>query len=568
VILQDPNPPAPSITFRRVELNGTPWVLKLDLTPNTRIEWPQMDLGAAGRLKTPLHLATTDGQPLQFTVEGKVPFPPLTPLRPEELLNQQASMLLLSGSDRYQNAVRDLRMLAYREKLLAGTWHFETYFGRDTLLSLSMLSNTLTPQALRDGVDSVLTRLSPEGVVAHEESIGAWAEVEDLSQIDNGGPIADPWEAPWYDYKMVDSDYLLPLTEAELPPAEFRKLMQGPRQEAVLRNWNRILVQASNDLVRINPGFTVGDWRDSSGGLAGGVYPGDVNTILLPGALQVIRQGLTRYPGLVSTIVARHPYAALAAATQPAWFDRVQAHWSSVPRRFEVRLSPAQVRERVSAYLLAMPKEVGDALAAQPILGGPTIKDFLQGANVPGWDGHLRFWALSADRDEHPIPVLNSDMCFRLFYQHPHPPDLDDMVLSCRLPFPLGLMLPVGMVVADPAYSANPQLWKSLDWDAYHGVVVWGWQHNMLALGLRRQLARTDISPALRHAMSALLVELQQAEANDGALTNSELWTWQVQNGRIEPLAFGVRSTSSDEADALQLWSAAWAGVYLSEHSH
>jgi len=89
---------------------------------------------------------------------------PLVPLPGAELLND------LAGTD---SAARDtLTFLAYREKLLAGSWRFQTYFGRDTLLSVRLLMPVLSATAIEDALASVLARLSPKGEVAHEEDIG------------------------------------------------------------------------------------------------------------------------------------------------------------------------------------------------------------------------------------------------------------------------------------------------------------------------------------------------------------------------------------------------------------
>src|SRR5207302_10202639 len=53
-----------------------------------------------------------------------------------QLLNDSA------GSDA---AARDtLTFLAYREKLLAGSWRFDTYFGRDTLMAVRLLMPVLS----------------------------------------------------------------------------------------------------------------------------------------------------------------------------------------------------------------------------------------------------------------------------------------------------------------------------------------------------------------------------------------------------------------------------------------
>ena len=47
-----------------------------------------------------------------------------------------------------------LRFLSYRQKFLAGSWRFDTYFGRDTLMSLQLLMPALAPDAIEAGLRS------------------------------------------------------------------------------------------------------------------------------------------------------------------------------------------------------------------------------------------------------------------------------------------------------------------------------------------------------------------------------------------------------------------------------
>ncbi|EQD32558.1 hypothetical protein B2A_13500, partial [mine drainage metagenome] len=62
---------------------------------------------------------------IRLAVTGLTGEPPLTPLSGRQLLRHPHA-----GSA----AARDtLTFLAYRQKFLAGSWRFDTYFGRDTL---------------------------------------------------------------------------------------------------------------------------------------------------------------------------------------------------------------------------------------------------------------------------------------------------------------------------------------------------------------------------------------------------------------------------------------------------
>ncbi|MGC1304390.1 MAG: hypothetical protein WA840_18645, partial [Caulobacteraceae bacterium] len=135
------------------------------------------------------------GQPLRLRIECATGETPLTPLGPDEILTPAA------GSD--PRARHSLAFLSYREKLLAGSWRFDTYFGRDTLMSVRLLLPVLKPEEAEAGLGAVLERLSTSGEVAHEESIGEFAILENLKA--GKGPI----DTPVYDYKMIDADYML-----------------------------------------------------------------------------------------------------------------------------------------------------------------------------------------------------------------------------------------------------------------------------------------------------------------------------------------------------------------------
>ena len=73
---------------------------------------------------------------------------PLTPMAERELLTSAAA------PDPRLRSV--LTYLSFHEKLLAGSWRFDTYFGRDTLMSLRLLSPVLKAPAMEAGLGSVL----------------------------------------------------------------------------------------------------------------------------------------------------------------------------------------------------------------------------------------------------------------------------------------------------------------------------------------------------------------------------------------------------------------------------
>jgi hypothetical protein len=104
-----------------------------------------------------------------------------------------------------QQNVQDLSFLTYSDKLLAGTWRFLTYFGRDTMIAMLLMSDRLSNEALEAGIGAVLERSNATGALCHEETIGDYATL--LNSLDNITSTD-----PMYSYIMRDSDfYLQPL---------------------------------------------------------------------------------------------------------------------------------------------------------------------------------------------------------------------------------------------------------------------------------------------------------------------------------------------------------------------
>ena len=128
---------------------------------NSTITWARDRFdGAAGyRLSVQVTQGTLEADRLSAGNEGRIALKitavsgevPLTPLPGKDLLNPSAE-----ADPTARNA---LTFLSYREKFLAGSWRFDTYFGRDTLMSVRLLMPALTPEAVNAGLGAVLSRL-------------------------------------------------------------------------------------------------------------------------------------------------------------------------------------------------------------------------------------------------------------------------------------------------------------------------------------------------------------------------------------------------------------------------
>lgn len=522
-------------------------VLTPPRTTADTIRWSRDRLdGAAGY---DLSMTVTDGRieggailagkggTIRFAVTALTGETPLTPRGGADLLNAKAQP--------DQGARNALTFLSYAEKFLAGSWRFDTYFGRDTLMSVRLLMPALQPAAVETGLSSVLVRLSPQGEVAHEEDIGEFAI------LDHRKADASSSDAPVYNYNMVDSDYMLaPVARAWLlddPRGRARAaafLSQRVNGETLgarmVRNLRFVLRQAqpfardpvTATLIALKPGMDAGEWRDSNDGLAGGRIPYDVNAVLVPAALD--SAAALEASGLLK------PYLAAADAGLFAEARGVADVWrAKAPPLFDVTLAPAEARQAVSRYAQMIGVPDAPALAA---IG-----------NAP-----VRFPAIALDAQGRPIPVQNSDPGFALLFARPSADALRVMASGFTDAFPAGLRTGAGMLVANPAF-ADAAIQRKFSPNAYHGTVVWSWQQALVAAGLARQLERRDLPADVRASLARAQSCLWDGIEATRSVQSSELWSWRYADGRYQVVPFGAAGADVDESNAAQLWST----VYL-----
>jgi hypothetical protein len=521
---------------------------------NSTIAWARDRLdGAAGyRLSIEVTRGTLQADRITAGNDGEIRMKitalsgeaPLTPLAGRDLLGD-----LAEADDAARNV---LTFLSYQEKFLAGSWRFNTYFGRDTLMSVRLLMPVLQPAAVDAGLGAVLTRLSPQGEVAHEEDIGEFAI---LDRLRAGQPQSD---APVYDYKMIDGSFMLaPVAAAWLlddargrtQAAQFLSRTDGRRGEparllgADLVSNLRFVLQAAAkfaddpraaNLIALKPGIDVGQWRDSNDGLAGGRFPYDVNAVFVPAALEAAGRFFSS--GLLEPYLgpADHAMFARAETRSKIWRDKARP-------LFDVTVPSADARRDITRYAAAL-NVSGDA--ALRSVG----------------DSPVRFHALSLGADAHPIPVVHSDEGFDLLFGHPPPAALRHVAKALMRPFPAGLLTDVGMVVANPVY-ASPAVQAKINRNAYHGTVIWSWQQAVMAAGLQRQLQRPELSPMVKEVLRAAQGQLWGAIRASHTLRNSELWSWSFAEGRFQVAPFGAAAADADESNAAQLWSTVYLAI-------
>lgn len=589
------------------------------------------------------------GKEIEFQMSAGMDYAPLTPYMPYEILNEKAANYqecLKTKSrefrSKYEKSLNSLAFLSYREKFPAGSWRFLTYFGRDTMMSLMMLKGCLNTGVYESGMQSVLDRLSPDGVVAHEEDIGCSAidfHIGEYIRRRNGdrereagmrdgesgkkggesglespscrkdgesglgnssctvgmmdGDLLNHLSSPVYDYKMVDDDFMLPLmvdffTNHEgithQQKREFLERINGRDERnisSLLRNFNYIIGKTEKYgktgdpafLIKINDGIDVGDWRDSGAGLGWGRYPGSINVSMAGNCLEAIRRilesGIYSMEELVEISDTNNLRNLSAILENPEILMNYIESWKKAGRHFEVRLSPEEVRERIINYLKNAPLESGerDLLFSTTVEEDVTIRDFQEGSQIPEMlKTGIQFHALSLDENLKPVEVMNSDSGFSLFFGEPESEEIEEILKTITLPYPLGLALPGGMVAASPVFSHNRHLWKALDENAYHGRVVWAWQMFLMELGLCRQIRRfrkDDKHRKLVKKMSDGLKKLRKMEETAGNLSQSELWTHEVINGELKPVAYGIKNISETESNPVQLWSTVGIAVMM-----
>lgn len=510
-----------------------------------RIVWSRSRLdGAAGyRLSIEaLDGAKVSNQAISGGTNGKLRLKVValtgeTPLTPID-----GTSLLTATAGRDTRARDVLTFLSYREKYLAGSWRFDTYFGRDSLMSLTLLAPVLQNLAIESGIGAVLTRLAPNGEVAHEEDIGEFAVLRNSKE--GRGAI----DTPIYDYGMIDDDFMLaPVTANWLLAKDGRavaskflsgKNVTGQRQGDLLaRNlvWvvQRTAAFAADpkaaNLVGLKDGRMTGQWRDSEEGLGRGRYAYDVNAVFVPAALDAIDRLLKSR--LLDTYITDPQRRTLqqAGAQRDVWSRKA-------PPMFVVTLPAKQARDRIGAYATSVSVDSKASLAAL------------------GSEQSLTFNALSLDANGKPIPIMHSDDGFALVFTQPTTAQLQRSIDALMRPFPAGLLTPVGLLVANPAF-ADRETQSRFDNTAYHGTVVWSWQQAVFAAGLSRQLARADLPADLRTRLETARSQLWKAIDAGRELRSSELWSWSFANGQYRPEAFGQHNTHADESNAAQLWS-------------
>ncbi|KAH7029256.1 uncharacterized protein B0I36DRAFT_411085 [Microdochium trichocladiopsis] len=490
-------------------------------------------------------------------------------LSESQVLNPQSQDLIQTKATQ----ITALSFLSSKSKALAGAWRFLTYFGRDTLISFLLLQPVLSEGegSITEAIlGAALERInSTDGSVCHEEVIGDYATLLNLKDGKNSSE-------PQCDYKMVDTDYFLMVAlEAYLVKSEVGKsraqdflatsatFLASNRgltyNDLALTTVKKILDATAafensptvENLIHLKDGVPVGEWRDSNAGLGAGRVPYDVNCALVPATLKAI-SSLTE-----QGLLGDQPTSANATMERAVFWEDNTLHL------FRVNISLDGATELIKSY------------QGEKYYVGPT--------STPDLNSSIAFHGLAIGGGADPnavVSVMNTDDCFRLFFLN----TTNDNQLSDFLqqtsdnilqPFPVGLSTPLGLVVANPAYTDNTTTQGNLTNGAYHGTVVWSWQLAMMAKGLEHQLARCSTETLAFCTNTQLRLRVEQAyshlwdliDANQARL-DGEVWSWtydQQAGGGYQFAALGTLSgpnwETAVESDIQQLWSLAFISV-------
>lgn len=539
----------------------------------------------AARNGNVVSLRARSGSSISFVVRISTTARPLTPLTREQIFTPDFLGFLAaarkdSTSTRarwLERNTRGVELLASREKLMAGLPAYATYFGRDMLVSALMMHPIWRDEMSELAIASVLRKLSPSGQVSHEEALGGQAVresageyadlIEQFMKAREAGRAADAARLlarsrdvlhdhakTRENYHMIDNLFQLPvlsarwLSDPNVSASRRRAFLLdsidgggggGTRLARLLRELalvTRLTEPYTAQPVATNlVSFAARDsgrwqsasWRDSDVGYANGRFAMDVNAIWAPHALRSIEQ-------IVETLHTLGLASDSLERARPALRHAIDV-WSNAWRHFVVRMSPSEIRSHVDERLAAMTPD--ERAVWRHVLDATHADRDL-----------LEFLAIALDAGGKPIGVANTDPATGLFLGDDSN-TLRDVRLFAR-DYPVGLFIDgVGPIVANDAY-ASPSVWTAFERDRYHGPrVVWGREVNLFALGVMNHIAAARAEPSraayVRELDSSLVRVLDAAHASG---FHSELWSYEIANGRVVPVRYG---TGSD----VQLWS-------------
>lgn len=471
-------------------------------------------------------------QPIEFSMTAETSEPLLTPMSADQLLKPEVAKAMGPV------AVNRLEFLSYQEKFMAGSWRYLNFFFRDTALSMRLMFDALQPEAVEAALASIFERMNEKGELAHEEALTDFAYY--LTQQKGTGSFL-----PVLDFKMIDNDFMLaPLMLRYLNSVKAdraktfleHKLSSGRTIRQSLRiNLVHVLDQTAKfteqpkaaHLIRFKDGETVGQWRDSEYAFLKetAIAPFDVNVALVPSALAAAQEFFTK--------------------------DNYGLKESENGKRAEKSFS-VWSEKAAPIFQIEVPAKKAKAAAAQL---AKELKIKLPQFNPKE---PLKFFAIGLKGNGKPIPVMHSDEAAYLLFGKTTEKQLSEIADRVLMPFPFGLMSTVGILIANSAF-ADQKVKKHYTPDHYHGLLVWGREQAMFALGFEEQLKRTELDPEVRKKLVQAQAAVWGAIQRTIPFQSTELWTWVPKNGEMVHAPYGQTASHHTAANPIQLWSEAGA---------
>jgi hypothetical protein len=100
-----------------------------------------------------------------YRFEASYNYPQLNQLSPQEVLNEASLDLVAQNPDQ----TTSLSFLSYNSKLLAGSWRFLTYFGRDSLIAMLLMQPVLSGAAIEAVIGAALERVNHTDGMSHPD---------------------------------------------------------------------------------------------------------------------------------------------------------------------------------------------------------------------------------------------------------------------------------------------------------------------------------------------------------------------------------------------------------------
>ncbi|HEX9006970.1 MAG TPA: hypothetical protein VF889_06725 [Bacteroidota bacterium] len=560
-------------------------------------------LTAQGEL---IAIRSADARPVVLTFRIGTNSPALTPLNRDQLFNVAfrrfydrvkgaawTSDSARRAFEQLEREVKSIELLGTRQKLMAGLPNFATYFGRDMMMSAMMLEPVLRPSVLEDVIAAVLRKLSPEGKVSHEESLGGQAIRENAAiynrrigeylrliaagkaadaagALKEASAVLEDLQGVREDYKMVDETFQLPviaaryLSRTDVLPGAKRSFLLAPvglapaganvreaggraaghapegvtRLTLLLRNLHYLVhltapFAARQDALNLVsfPRLEAGRWLSGSWRDSGAGYANGRYALDVNAIwAPAALEGIRT---IARELLLLNIPVSDRSLVNPDALEAPLRAWQRAGDFFVVKLASPPVARSIEARLSRLPAPEQEYW-----------KNVVASQGIP--ESGISFLALSLDSLGHPIPVMNTDPATWLFLSggsgRPVPGagagmGLEAIVRTFTTPYPVGLFVPgVGPLVANDVY-ASPAVWDRFEHDQYHSPrVVWGREVNLFLLGLSRL-----------GSFSAALTTVDAAVDASG-LKHSELWSYAITAGSLAPARYPA---SCD----IQLWN-------------